>query len=390
MLTNYIDISNNSKTINLVNYDDENLKCLGLKPLYATLYPRYINSHRNIYYGGFTHYECDLTNDVVNALNILNSDNCGHFRNIYPLNSNGIVEFYIYQNQIYFPNIESLEAYKKYGHIRKELEKKYNLYKEYYEPTKDEIFDEYYAKIAKINEMNCVYYELSSKENFEIFYSYLKYRLKPYTNPNNLTGHDVRRWINTNANIFKILDYPLDMKGVYNIAAMDIINSILETKLDIYTTLYNLAKETNDTKKLVHDLLVAFNVYHSFDGIKTSNPFELEQQHEAMTKREYWIDMFRKASSDLLVQLIGLDKIETQRRKTITTTKPNIYEEFFNLNLLGYDIIQLPKLICDNGYLRWINPKDFVTTSINRECENELKLIKKSEPRDQWYKFLRN
>ena len=100
--------------------------------------------------------------------------------------------------------------------------------------------------------------------------------------------------------------------------------------------------------------------------------------------------MFKKASIDLLVQLIGLDKIETQQRKTITTTKSNIYEEFYNLILLGYDIIQLPKLICDKGEFRWVNPNDFITTSTDRECEHELKLIKKNVPYDEWYRFLKN
>ena len=71
MLENYTDIINNSKTINLVNCDAENLKQLGLKPLYATIYPRYINQHSNIFWGGFTHYQCNLSYDVERILSIM-------------------------------------------------------------------------------------------------------------------------------------------------------------------------------------------------------------------------------------------------------------------------------------------------------------------------------
>lgn len=311
MLRNYIDIANDSKTINLVNSADENLKKLGLKPLYATIYPRYINQHGNIFYGGFTHYQCNLSYDVERMLSIM-----------------------------YFNN---------YG---------LSLLPDY-------------------------------EENLDSFYLEMNNLLKPYSNPNSLTGYDIRRWINTNANIFKILDYPLNLDGVYNIDTMNIINNILETKLEIYTSLYNLAKEANDMKKLVHDLLVEFNVYKDFDNIVYSNPFS-EEAINAKTEMTHWQSMFREASPDILVQLIGLDKIETRLRKTITTTKANIYEEFYNLILLGYDIVQLPKLICYNEQLRWIKAREFMTTGIDRECEQELKLIKKNVPYDQWYKFLKD
>lgn len=102
--------------------------------------------------------------------------------------------------------------------------------------------------------------------------------------------------------------------------------------------------------------------------------------------------MFAKASLDILVQFVGLDKIESQIPNTVTTTKPYIYEEFFNLLVMDCNIVQLPKLIFDEEtqQLRWINPKDFINTGINREYENEIKLIKKYVPYNERYKYLRS
>ena len=87
----------------------------------------------------------------------------------------------------------------------------------------------------------------------------------------------------------------------------------------------------------------------------------------------------------------GFDKIETQVKKTITTSKPNIYEEFFNSLIMDYEIVQLPKLVFneDTQKFRWIYPNEFINTGINREFEEEIKLIKKYVPYNERYKYLR-
>ena len=92
--------------------------------------------------------------------------------------------------------------------------------------------------------------------------------------------------------------------------------------------------------------------------------------------------MFSKIYQDLLIQFIGFDKIETQTRKTITTSRTNIYEEFFNLLIMDYEIKQIPKLIFDeeNQHFRWINQNEFINAGINRECEKDIQLIKKYVP----------
>lgn len=87
----------------------------------------------------------------------------------------------------------------------------------------------------------------------------------------------------------------------------------------------------------------------------------------------------------------GFDKIETQVKKTITTSKPNIYEEFFNSLIMDYEIVQLPKLVFDEDTqkFRWIYSNEFINTGINREFEEEIKLIKKYVPYNERHKYLR-
>ena len=49
---------------------NSNLNC---KPLYLTVYPKYINLQGNIFYGGLTHYECNLHHDIEKILGVMDS-----------------------------------------------------------------------------------------------------------------------------------------------------------------------------------------------------------------------------------------------------------------------------------------------------------------------------
>ncbi len=102
--------------------------------------------------------------------------------------------------------------------------------------------------------------------------------------------------------------------------------------------------------------------------------------------------MFAKATYDLLVHFVGFDKIETKQYRTITTTKPYIYEEFFNPLIMEYEVVQMPKVIFDEEkqQLRWIYPNRFINSGINRECEKEIELIKKYVPYEERWRYLRD
>ena len=133
-------------------------------------------------------------------------------------------------------------------------------------------------------------------------------------------------------------------------------------------------------------MLIKLNVYKEFTPSKIeNNDFFLPDLY---AENSYWNQMFQSASFDLLVQFIGFDKIETQKKKTITTSKKNIYEEFFNLLLMDYDIVELPRLIFDADvqHFRWISPS-FINAGVNREYENDIRLIKKYVPYEERQKY---
>ena len=159
----------------------------------------------------------------------------------------------------------------------------------------------------------------------------------------------------------------------------------------MYNFFDSFSKKAKNWQDTVKKLLMEFKVYREFvpREIDNDNPFCGGGKFD---ERSHWDEMFYQSSFDMLVQFIGFDKIETQLSKTITTSKPNIYEEFFNPLVIGYNIVQLPKLIFDEEkqQFRWLSPNEFINSGINRECENEIKLIKKYVPCEKRHLYLRN
>lgn len=393
-----LDKINKLHCFNMINLNSEEFIRLG-KPLYLTVSPQYINLENNIFYNNDVgHYECKLANDIKEILKIMNSNVYSRFENVLGfLNDDYQISFQIYNKQIFFNDPMALSVYKNHLNIRNEINKKYNLKDNFYEPTREEMYQnyglEYFKKNYMIfgNDFEYCHVNLTPQEYFNMRISSERQELRPYKNPDELNAYDVRYWLNCNANIFTNYMCSRETTGVYNQETMELINSLLETKLDIYNFFDSFSKQAKNWQDIVKKLLMAFGVYSEFipEEIDTDNPFCNDRE---MDERFHWSKMFHKASFDMLVQFIGFDKIETQRSETITTTKPNIYEEFFNPLVMGYNIVQIPKLIFDeeNQQFRWIFPNEFINSGINRECENEIKLIKKYVPYEKRYLYLRD
>lgn len=234
---------------------------------------------------------------------------------------------------------------------------------------------------------------LTPQEYFNMMITSKRQELRPYEKPEELNANDLRHWLNYNANIFADHICSRETTGVYNQKTMEAINSLLETKLDIYNFFDSFSKQAKNWQDTIKKLLIEFGVYSEFIKSKKnqSDNENLFDNEGAYDERNHWDKMFYEASFDMLVQFIGFDKIETQLSKTITTSKPNIYEEFFNPLVMDYNIVQLPRLVFDEGTqnFRWISPNEFINSGINRECENEIKLIKKYIPYEERYKFLK-
>lgn len=389
---------NSPYEFNMVNYNDEKFKKLGLKPLYLKAYPRYINLEGNIFYSSLNHYECNLINDITKILSVMNSNLYERFKHVYGyLNDDYPINFSIYNNQIFFSDTMSLSVYKNNLNIRNEINKKFNLKDDFYEPTSEEIYRDYAQEYVLKNHNKYGYklehhrLNLTPQEYFELMISSKNITLSPYKNSNELNYYDLRNWLNYNANIFSEYKCPKDTTGVYNEETKNFINSILETKLDIYNFFNNFSKQAKDWKKVVKELLIAFNVYTEFVKKECDDQINIFCDDSVFDERNHWDKMFIRASFDMLIQFIGFDKIETQLSKTITTSKSNIYEEFFNLLIMEYNVVQLPRLVFDEEtqHFRWIYPNEFINSGINRECENEIKLIKKYIPYEERYKYLK-
>ncbi len=394
-----LDKINKPYRFNMVDLNNEKFTKLGLEPLYLTIRPQYINLENNIFYNnGIAHYECNLSNDIKRILRIINSNIYGRFEDVFGfLNDDYPVRFQIYNKQIFFSDSMALSVYKNYSNIRNEINKKYNLKDEFYEPTCEEMHQDYGWEYLKKNYMvygknfECCRVNLTPQEYFNMMIFSKRRELRPYENPNELNAYALRNWLNYNANIFIDRICPRETTGVYNQETMELINSLLETKLDIYNFFDTFSKQAKNWQDTIKKLLMEFGVYSEF--IKKErideNPFDDKGRFD---ERSHWNKMFHKASFDMLVQFIGFDKIESQLSKTITTSKANIYEEFFNLFIMEYNIVQLPKLIFDeeNQQFRWIYPNEFINSGINRECEKEIKLIKKYVPYEKRYLYLKD
>ena len=103
----------------IVHYENETYRTLGLEPLYLTSYPQYINLRWNVFYGGLTHYECNLVHDVIKMLEIMNSNVYDRFGPVCVfLNDDYPIHFCIYNNQIFLNDEMSLSVYKNNLNIR--------------------------------------------------------------------------------------------------------------------------------------------------------------------------------------------------------------------------------------------------------------------------------
>ncbi len=99
-----------------------------------------------------------------------------------------------------------------------------------------------------------------------------------------------------------------------------------------------------------------------------------------------------KDKNDFLVQMVGFDKIETQMVRTLTTSKQNVNEAFFNYLIMEWQICQIPKFIIDQETRKIIKviPSDFSishNSGLEREFDKEIQLVKKFVPLSERSKY---
>lgn len=94
----------------------------------------------------------------------------------------------------------------------------------------------------------------------------------------------------------------------------------------------------------------------------------------------------------VLVQACNYDSIESQRYRTITTSKFNIYETFYDYILHDYQIFQIPKKVYDENLQQYIDYKQSIWFISDKELrlKAELESICKEIPLEERNQYCRN
>ena len=180
---------------------------------------------------------------------------------------------------------------------------------------------------------------------------------------------------------------------------------LLESKIQIYDYFLKLLENSNDIKRILKNHLYFDNNISTYKDayekskkmLKTCNDLEYKTVLNIIMNTLYDLsqnelraliaDEFMK---DFAVSTIGFDKIETQVNNTITTTKMNPYEFYFNYLIMGYNVVQIPKVIFDNQRQAFIiiDTNEYSLAShYDKKYKEEAELIKRKIPYSERYKY---
>lgn len=369
----------------LANLSEENKK-RGVSSTILSAKPAFILPNSNLYYTTTNHYGANFYRDVRHCLEVIETSKIREKIEIYKYNEfRGLslndntpkTRFDVYNNEILIDDMNYYKLDKKtYDLICQFLGRKLT-YKEY---TEREIFngnhnlDIYMAEKRK--EIQTLVVNYDAKERIETLKDRLIKTRKDILS-NGLLAADVRDYLNYNCISFD--KYHPYLENLYNDDCKKIVLSIIESKIQVYYYFLKLLGEGNYGVQLLDPLL--------------QYPNRLIKVKEESKTSDYglpYIDSSGKLEAlknisfiqDFAVQTMDFDKVESQLKKTITTSKINIYESFFNYLIMDFDIINLPKIIYHEDINKFLQMKDneFITTSKEKEFEEEIKLIKKYIP----------
>lgn len=353
-------------TVDLVNSEDEELKRLGLLPLFLTIEPLYITPNGKIYFYTTDHTGANIKRNYDNCLDYITEtsqrdyikkENRFSIVNSYwdEMVSSAVAIFSIFQNNILIDRSHRDEYINVLPMLLDELEK-YIGHKLNIINVEDKLvyFDE--STKVKTNILAQDYFFFKKKRILDM--------LNIYKDSYNFTGCDVRELINWVPNVFpfgKKID-PFDYhgtRGLFNDSVLKIANGIRLSKLYIYNFFENLCRTS-------------------------TNPMEaLESLNKLLNRNDMFVDM--------LIMAMDFDKVETQLSRTISTSKTNVYESFFNYFIMGFNIMTLPKIVFrrDENMFDMVYPKDLFRTDREYELEEEVQLIKRKVPYEERYRFLK-
>ncbi len=384
-----------SVELSLTNSDDESLKAIGLKPLYMQVTPQFILPNGDLYCYTTNHSYANFRREYLIALNAIMSTN----ERDYVLSTNrfslkepswdmiqrGFAEILIiYKDEIILKEFEG-------SVIRTVLKENPNLYYDLKELLGRDIVMSKLTKEEMVRNERIPYIFYLDQKNYrrcymkitavEILKNNLAYLISDYNrmnDPDNVTLDDMRDYINYNANIYFEYKYNHYLKGVYSQDAWHLIRSIILSKIAVYNYFIKLYEISNNPLDALSQLFEMIGMKNPFvNGSeclnkKTGNPL-IDSEEEC--NQASLIDSYL----DIVVMVLGFDKIESQVKRMITTSKVNIYQEFFNYLIMDFDIYQLPKIVFDEkkNKFKKVTPNKFILSREEREYQKEVELIKR-------------
>ncbi len=170
----------------------------------------------------------------------------------------------------------------------------------------------------------------------------LVHKTPKYTSVDNIDLLHFRNYINRMPPEWMIDDeipYWDNCKGYYSEDIFNYINSVISVNNEIANHFISLDKLLVDVRILFDTLLKLKKI--DISSIKEPN-YNYMMLEDNMNSKLY--EALYILVNDYIVQIIGFDKIETSYNKTITTSKNNIYEYFFNYLLMNYSVYRIPKI----------------------------------------------
>lgn len=211
---------------------------------------------------------------------------------------------------------------------------------------------------------------------------------------NDISAFDIRDYLGLDC--FRALKYNPTLKGIHSEECKKILLMLVNSKIKIYNYFLKLVDDSPDLVEALNSHPVKSKDYNYDEFILRVQTMKKESEaidymvidsiiNVIKEQQNYTLNNldFPSFMSDFAVTTIGIDKIETHKNKTITTTKLNIYESYFNYLLMDYDIVQLPKVVFDknkNSFEK-VEQNEFSLSKLEDEkYKQEIELIKKMVP----------
>lgn len=244
--------------------------------------------------------------------------------------------------------------------------------------------------------------KIGLKENLILLRNNLVSDYQKFFN-NDILARDVRNYLNMNC--LEIFRYNPNLKNLYSLDCRNVLLMLLSSKIQIYDYFLLLLEDCND-------IIIRLKNHPSANvcGVKYEDLIESAKKMlgtsddlEDKIMLDNIITTLHDLSETELINLtsdgfmqdfavltIGIDKIETQLNNTITTTKQNPSEFYFNYLIMGYNIVQLPKVVFDRQkqVFRIIDINEYSLAShYDEKYKEEAKLIIKKVPYSERYKY---